>query len=533
MSILTFLCLSLLAPCTARAACEPNIPADFNEDCRVNFYDYDMMALDWQKLPDAHEWVAIYHSADYTHDIPKAIAVDSNDNIYVTGVGGHNVDSNANGDYLTIKYSSDSNQPVWIARYNGPSDDTDVAQAIAVDSNDNIYVTGYSYVPSGADYLTIKYSPDSNLPVWVARYNGPGDREDRAYAVATDSNDNIYVTGYSNKGSGTNYDYATVKYSPDSNLPVWVARYSGPGNNPDRAWAIAVDSNDNIYVTGDSTGSGTGLDYATVKYSPSSNQPIWAARYNGPDNGDDLGYVLAVDSNDNIYVTGYSTGSATDRDYVTIKYAPDSEQPVWVARYNGPGNSADQPYHSALAVDSNDNIYVTGGSFGSGTGEDYATIKYPPDSNEPVWVARHSGTGDGNDRAWAIATDSNDNIYVTGICYRPYYHFFYTYRDVYTTIKYSPDSNQPVWVAGYRSSWHPNHSPEAIAVDSNDNIYATCYIEDLGANYATVKYTPEYTCTPQIIGDFDQNCIVDIYDLEVFCRYWLDCNLDPPEDCWQ
>ncbi|MHC4158660.1 MAG: SBBP repeat-containing protein, partial [Planctomycetota bacterium] len=52
------------------------------------------------------------------------------------------------------------------------------------------------------------------------------------YDIAVDSNDNIYVTGAS-YGSGTNYDYATIKYSPDSNQPVWVARYNGPGNSYD------------------------------------------------------------------------------------------------------------------------------------------------------------------------------------------------------------------------------------------------------------------------------------------------------------
>jgi len=45
----------------------------------------------------------------------------------------------------------------------------------------------------------------------------------------------------------------------------------------------------------------------------------------------------------------------------------------WVARYDGPANEYDGAY--AIAIDGAGNVYVTGWSYGSGTYEDYTTIK--------------------------------------------------------------------------------------------------------------------------------------------------------------
>ena len=111
----------------------------------------------------------------------------------------------------------------------------------------------------GADWAA------SVTEAWVRRYNGPGNGADSAYALALDSQGNVYVTGEST-GSGTNYDYATRKYSPSGQL-LWAKRYNGPGNSHDFAYALALDSQGNVYVTGASWGSGTGYDYATIRYS--------------------------------------------------------------------------------------------------------------------------------------------------------------------------------------------------------------------------------------------------------------------------
>src|SRR6266536_2483516 len=261
-------------------------------------------------------------------------------------------------------------QEAWVARYNGPGNLDDGGHAIAGDSSGNVYVTGGSH-GSGTDldYATIKYT-SAGQQQWVARYNGPGNGEDDAVAIAVDSSGNVYVTGQS-LGLGTGlFDYATIKYD-SAGQEQWVARYSLPAS--DLAVAIAVDGSGNVYVTGRSTGLGTFPDYATVKYD-SAGQEQWVARYNGPGNGGDFANGIAVDASGNVYVTGGSDDSDGYLDYATVKYNS-AGQEQWVARYNGPGNGNEEVANT-MVVDGSGNVYVTGASPGRGTGCDYATVKY-------------------------------------------------------------------------------------------------------------------------------------------------------------
>jgi len=378
------------------------------------------------------QWVARYDGLGNWDDEAKAIALDSSGNVYVTG---WSYGSGTSYDYAMIKYNS-AGVEQWVARYDGPGNYYDSAHAIALDSSGNVYVTGEStvsgtYPDYNYDYATIKYN-SAGGEEWVARYNGPGNYYDFANAIAIDSSGNVYVTGESYGSGSYNYDYATIKYN-SSGIEQWVARYNGPvnDNDVDCAYAIALDSSGNVYVTGESAGSGTYEDYATIKYN-SSGVEEWVARYNGPENQFDGAYAIALDSSGNVYVTGYSWGSVTYCDYATIKYN-DAGVQQWVARYNGPGNWNDAAL--AIALDSSGNVYVTGYSSGSGTDVDYVTIKYNSSGVEQ-WVMRYNGPGNYYDEAYAIALDSSGNVYVTGYSYGSDY-----YSD-YATIKYSQNPPQ-------------------------------------------------------------------------------------------
>jgi len=435
------------------------------------------------------QWVERYNGPGNYFDNATSIAVDNSGNVYVTGTSG----SGTTSDYATIKYNS-SGVRQWVQIYNGPgSPSVDIARSIAVDSSGNVYVTGKSGVygtENNDDYATIKYN-SSGVLEWVQIYDGPatGNDDDEVSSISVDNSGNVYVTGKS-KGIGTSYDYATIKYS-SSGVQQWVQRYDGTAHSADRANSIAVDKSGNVYVTGlGSRGSFPApprSEYATIKYSSSGVQQ-WVRTYIGPGNYYDEATSIAVDNSGNVYVTGSSYAIRTD--YATIKYNSNGDS-LWVQRYDGPGNGSEYAY--SIAVDSSGNVYVTGYSEGIGTGADYATIKYNS-TGVQQWFQRYNGPGNGTDRALSMAIDDLGNVYVTGESVLG----IETGTD-YATIKYN-SSGVNEWVQrynGFGAALVSYDYASSIAVDNSGNVYVTGRSEGIGTfgDYATIKYSQQPTTT--------------------------------------
>jgi len=180
----------------------------------------------------------------------------------------------------------------WVRLYNGTGDGDDFGGFMAVDPYGNVYVTGSSVGTSGtADMLTIKYNSAGDL-LWERRYNGPADGLDEGRAIAVDGYGYVYVTGYS-EGVGTGLDYVTIRYDAYG-TELWVRRFNGSANADDKALDMAIDVNGNVFVVGYAVMS-TYPDYTTIKYTSAGVQS-WVQVYNGPGNYWDLPYVLTLDN---------------------------------------------------------------------------------------------------------------------------------------------------------------------------------------------------------------------------------------------
>lgn len=108
----------------------------------------------------------------------------------------------------------------WVARYNNViSNVVFVELALVKDAKDNVIVAGYiDDGITGPDMLTIKLSGTDGAELWLQRYNGPANNDDIAQAVAVVRNGDVVVTGSSGEIS------YTAKYAPTDGALLWEKR---------------------------------------------------------------------------------------------------------------------------------------------------------------------------------------------------------------------------------------------------------------------------------------------------------------------
>jgi uncharacterized delta-60 repeat protein len=326
-----------------------------------------------------------------------AVATDSSNNAYV--VGRTNSTGAGSSDWLIVKYNADG--AVQWQRTLGDANYSP-ANAVAVDSSDNIYVAGYKEDAGGAEDLILAKYNSSGTIQWQRVLDNS--TSERAFAVAVDSSDNVYLFGYSVSVGAGGTDFFLAKYNSSGTIQWQRALGSASGNAQGRS--VKLDSSDNIYVTGYTAQTGAGADDVLLAKYNSSGTLQWQRTLGG--SGLDRSYGIVIDSNGNSYAVGQTRSAGAGADDVLLAKYNSSGSLQW-QRILG-GGSAEVGY--SIAADSLDNVYVCGDTSSAGAGQgDYIIAKY--NSSGTIQWQRTLG-GNQPDEAEGIAVDSLDNLYVVG-----------------------------------------------------------------------------------------------------------------------
>jgi hypothetical protein len=420
------------------------------------------------------DWVKRYGGIINGSDDLAGMVCDAAGNVYLTGTS----EGNGTGcDYATVKFDSVGNR-LWVARYDGPASGDDEAEAITLDANGNVCVTGSSEDEGGyLDFATVAYSP-GGVQLWVTRYQGLTECDDYPTAIAADGLGNVYVTGSSEYyvGERDDYDFLTVKYS-SAGEEEWVRRYDEGLDLDEEPSAIGVDPSGNVYVTGPADSDSTGYDCLTIRYS-ASGQRLWVARYDGPEQGDDEPRALKVDQWGCACLTGLTDGP-TGTDFLTIRYVPAGDM-AWARTWDSPNHGEDEAI--GLAVVGSDNFAVTGTSTASGGPDSLATVMYNPFGVE-LWTARYAHDDGRNTWAAAVGADDSGNVYVCGTCETP------VGDEDYVTLKYD-NAGVRQWRITCNGVGDGEDEAVALAVQGRNRVYTGGTSEGIlgSTDFAVVRY---------------------------------------------
>jgi hypothetical protein len=305
------------------------------------------------------------------------------------------------------------------------------------------------------------YDPRAPLVIdpylYYSTYLG-GNGGDTGNAIALDSLNDAYITGSTSSTNfptgGTPPPYQKA-YGGDTDAFVTMLRYDGEaiiystylgGNNYDVGNGIALDSSNDAYIVGSTSSSnfpttasvfqptlGGNTNAFVAKLDPTGSKLLYSSFLGG--SYIDYGLAIAVD----LYGNAFVTGSTQSTDFPTVNpiQAGNSgngdafvaeidtklaqNQQLVYSTYLG-GSSADSG--QGIAVDDADNAYVVGFTFSTNF-PTYKAFQAANAGSVDAFITKISayGTsllfstylgGSGDDRAWAVALDSQYNIYVTG-----------------------------------------------------------------------------------------------------------------------
>jgi len=386
----------------------------------------------------------------------------------------------------------------------------DYAQAITMDSDNNIYVAGYYYNTTNADtdWMIRKYDANGDLDTtWgdsdtgiiiVSNDNG----SDGAFAITLDSSNAIYVAGNYYNASNADLDWMIRKYDANGDLDTtWGDSDSGivtvsSNDGSDFAYTITIDSSNSIYIAGGYYDSGNAdYDWMIRKYNANGDlDTTWGDSDSGiivvvNDEGiitnNEVVYGITIDSSNAIYVTGYGVG-------LTRKYDANGDlDTTWGDSDTGIVSVSCY----AITIDSSNSIYIAENN------ADWIINKYDANGDlDTTWGDSDSGTitvsNSGTDLNKAITIDSSNAIYVAG------YYYVSSSDDDWMIRKYDSsgdidtswgDSNSGIVSVSNNAG---DDSALAITIDSNKAIYlAGYYYVSSTDDWMIRKYTPETIST--------------------------------------
>lgn len=236
------------------------------------------------------------------------------------------------------------------------------------------------------------FSQGSQL--WQTSINSPTNRNDNYLDMRVDEQGNTYLTGYSAEGRAIPglIDGMITKVLPDGSIG-WVSAPNTILGSGEFGKKIAIGS-DAIYVAANAYRTVIGYDrtvFMVQKIRKSDGVELWRRTYNGPNIFDAIATNIAVDENDNVYVTGtewVDDAFTPGNDAIVRKYSPNGDL-LWHSLFHEPfqGIGQGQGFHF-VKIGPDGNPIVLGSKQIGGLTQ-FVLRKYNAATGNVIWEKRN------------------------------------------------------------------------------------------------------------------------------------------------
>ncbi len=277
-----------------------------------NLYDMYIMKCDSSGIMI---WEENYTGAS-ADDYPVAIAVTPGGTAYPL-LQSFNFFGTATQDITTIQYLTNGVQN-WHSRYNGAGNAEDYPTSVKIDADENQYVCGTADEGATNDMVAMKQNIYGTR-LWGITYNGTANGNDTAVSETWLPNGFVVVTGKCKELLNGNTLDAFATMVIDSGTIVWTQKYFGVDSLGAAPSQMVTDAQGNIYICGFENLTGGTKNGCILKYDNNGNL-LWNITYDAGINLNDKFNSITLDFNNDILVTGQTFTSATNANYVTVKY---------------------------------------------------------------------------------------------------------------------------------------------------------------------------------------------------------------------
>ena len=308
--------------------------------------------------------------------------------------------------------------------------------------------------------------------------------------IPTSTGSNISLVGKINTGS--NNDVVFVKLNNNRGAKINLSKQLGNVSTSESARLASIDSGGNVYIVGSAANTVFTDDAGLIAKFTSNGALTWQRTYSGAAGGQNFTDVVVEDGGGNVYASGIVTliigSSYTGIDSI-VKYNGNgnrlSQDRV---NYFTVGNAVYSPQINDLAIDSSNNLYLTGSipqSFDGNVSYIRSSIVEKRYANgATVWAnGFYDSTNTGNIGFDESVIDTTGNIFTIG------QSFVSTGENLLVKFYANGDIH---WQKGF-----PSNSVGAIdslAVDNTGNVY----LSGRGSNAANVLYTSIDSATGNI-----------------------------------